>query len=108
MKDVQREMLDNNEIDIYVIMLNNRYGPTKYVMQTTFCYGYLRSLRESGSSNISEDMAITMQITAPMNGDFTEVIENEVSKVIYNYPTKERFRQIEQVRQKKYIIFHIQ
>ena len=99
MKDVQRKMVDNGEIDIYVIMLNNQYGPTKYVMQTSFFYGFLRSLRETGSSNISEDMAITLQRTAPMDGDFTDVIETEVQKIIYNYPTKERFRQIEQVRQ---------
>lgn len=111
LKDVRREMVDNNEIDIYVIILNNRYGPTKYAMQTTFFYGFLRSVRESGQSNLSDDMAITMQRIAPMEGDFTDDIEDEVKRVIFNYPTKEHFKQIQQVRQntsKLYTIYNIQ
>ena len=82
---------------MYVKYLNEKYGPTAHIMQTTFFYGFLRLCVDVGGNQISDDMALSMQRVIPMIGDFTADIEATISNFIDNYPKKVRFKEIEQV-----------
>ena len=97
LEDVDRLWLSNDDIDIYVKYLNEKYGPIAHIMQTTFFYGFLRSCVNAGGTEISDDMALSMQRVNPMIGDFTADIEATISDFIDNYPKKERFKEIDQV-----------